>query len=149
MYNKILVPLDGSHRAELILPHAEDLAKRYHATLILLQIVELEPMTVAVEPVYTGIDPQQYQHRVEAAQAYLKARQDDLLRKGINAEIIAGDGPVVPEIIATAEREGVDLIAMVSHGRTGLARVFYGSGAAGVLHQVDRPLLLIRALDNA
>jgi len=43
------------------------------------------------------------------------------------------------------EREGADLIAMASHGRTGLARVFYGSVAAGILHKVDRPLLLIRS----
>ena len=38
-----------------------------------------------------------------------------------------------------------DLIAMASHGRTGMSQVFYGSVAAGVLHRVDRPLLLVRA----
>jgi nucleotide-binding universal stress UspA family protein len=43
-----------------------------------------------------------------------------------------------------ADREQADLIAMASHGRTGLARVFYGSVASGVLNQADRPLLLIR-----
>ena len=45
-------------------------------------------------------------------------------------------------------QEDADLIAMASHGRTGLARVFYGSVATGVLHKVDRPLLLIRAEDE-
>ena len=50
-------------------------------------------------------------------------------------------------IIDVAEREDADLIAMASHGHTGLARVFYGSVAAGVLNKADRPLLLIRALD--
>jgi nucleotide-binding universal stress UspA family protein len=54
-------------------------------------------------------------------------------------------GAIVAEIIDAAEREGADLIAMASHGRTGLARVFYGSVAAGVLHRVDRPLLLVRS----
>jgi predicted polyphosphate/ATP-dependent NAD kinase len=48
-------------------------------------------------------------------------------------------------ILSVAKREGADLVAMSSHGRTGLARVFYGSVASGVLHNVDRPLLLIRA----
>ena len=47
--------------------------------------------------------------------------------------------------VDAAERERVDLIAMASHGRTGLSRAVYGSVAAGVLHQVDRPMLLVRA----
>ena len=53
--------------------------------------------------------------------------------------------PFVEAIIKTAEREKADLIALTSHGRTGLSRVFYGSVAAGVLHRIDRPLLLIRS----
>jgi nucleotide-binding universal stress UspA family protein len=52
---------------------------------------------------------------------------------------------VVEGIIAVAASEEVDLIAMASHGRGGLARVFYGSVAAGVLQRIDRPLLLIRS----
>jgi nucleotide-binding universal stress UspA family protein len=54
----------------------------------------------------------------------------------------------VQEIISAAERNDADLIALASHGRTGLAQVFYGSVAAGVLHRIDRPLLLIRASAN-
>ncbi|MCB0130889.1 MAG: universal stress protein, partial [Caldilineaceae bacterium] len=46
-----------------------------------------------------------------------------------------------------AERENADLVAMASHGRTGLARVFYGSVAAGLLHAADRPLLVVRAAE--
>ena len=52
------------------------------------------------------------------------------------------------EIVTSAEREGVDLIAITSHGRTGLSQVFYGSVAAGVLHCVSRPLLLIRSRND-
>jgi nucleotide-binding universal stress UspA family protein len=51
----------------------------------------------------------------------------------------------VEAIINAAEREDADLIAIASHGRSGLSGVFYGSVAAGVLHRVDRPLLLIRS----
>jgi nucleotide-binding universal stress UspA family protein len=54
----------------------------------------------------------------------------------------------VEAIIDAAEREGADLIALASHGRTGLANVFYGSVAAGVLHRIDRPLLLVRSRGN-
>jgi nucleotide-binding universal stress UspA family protein len=44
-----------------------------------------------------------------------------------------------------ADQHNIDLIAMASHGRTGLARVFYGSVAAGILNRAERPLLVIRA----
>ena len=63
----------------------------------------------------------------------------------MKAKSFVEQGPVVGTILNVAEREQVDLIAMASHGRTGLARVFYGSVAAGILQQVDRPLLLIRS----
>jgi nucleotide-binding universal stress UspA family protein len=59
-----------------------------------------------------------------------------------------GDGPIVEEIINIADRENVDLIAMASHGRTGLPRAFYGSVAAGILHRIDRPLLLVRSVND-
>ena len=49
-------------------------------------------------------------------------------------------------IVDMAIGKDVDLITMSSHGRSGLGRVFYGSVAAGVLHQIDRPILMIRSL---
>ena len=67
--------------------------------------------------------------------------------RGIEAKSVVESGPVVSVILDVAEREKADLVAMASHGRTGLSRVFYGSVAAGILHKADRPLLLIRAQD--
>jgi nucleotide-binding universal stress UspA family protein len=55
---------------------------------------------------------------------------------------------IVDAICEAAELDKVDLIAMASHGRTGAARVFYGSVDAGVLHRVDRPLLIIRSRED-
>ena len=75
-------------------------------------------------------------------------RQEALTKKGISSRTILLHGPIVEEIIKVANHEQVDLIAMVSHGRTGLSRVFYGSIAAGVLHRIDRPLLLVRSLEG-
>ena len=74
--------------------------------------------------------------------------EDELRREGIHVEQHVEQGPVVETIINIAIREQVDLIAMASHGRSGLSRVFYGSIAAGLLQRVDRPLLLIRSRDN-
>jgi nucleotide-binding universal stress UspA family protein len=79
------------------------------------------------------------------ANTYLSTLQDQLRAKQIEAKTVIEYGPVVSTLLTIAERENADLIALASHGRTGLARVFYGSVAAGLLNRTDRPLLLIRA----
>jgi len=79
------------------------------------------------------------------ARFYLAVRRGEFCEKGIEAQARVVHGPVVEAIIDVAEREGADLIAMASHGRNGLAWVFYGSVAAGVLQRVNRLLLLIRS----
>jgi nucleotide-binding universal stress UspA family protein len=149
MYKTILVPLDGSKRAERILPHVEELAFRFEAKVIFIRVIELNMNTI--DP--RGSDPVAHSEMVddlvEEAEVYLSALKGEFREKGIRVKTILDFGGVVGMISNTAEREGVDLIAMASHGRTGLRRVFYGSMAAGVLQQVDRPLLLIRARRNS
>jgi nucleotide-binding universal stress UspA family protein len=147
MFKTILVPLDGSKRAEKILPYVEDLAFVRDAKVIFLQVIEPDVYLAAanaaipyysqeiVESVYTG------------AKAYLDAVTDEFRTKGLNATSMVKGGVAVHMILEVAQCEKADLIAMASHGRTGLARVFYGSVAAGILHQADRPLLLIRSDD--
>ena len=147
MYSAILVPLDGSKRAEAILPHVEELARRYGAIVIFLRVVEPVPLSVGLEGAYTVLW-EEFERRTEQAESYLAALQGKYREKGIKVRIRVVRGSAVETIVKTAEREGADLIAMASHGRTGFPRVFYGSVAAGVLHRVDRPLLLIRSLGD-
>jgi nucleotide-binding universal stress UspA family protein len=147
MYNTILVPLDGSKRAEAILRHVEDLAVRYSATVILLRVVEPVPLSVGVEGAYSLL-PEDFERWTKQAESYLAALQGRYREKGIEAQTLVAHGSVVEAITKTAEREGADLTAMASHGRTGLSQVFYGSVPAGVLHRVDRPLLLIRSRND-
>jgi len=141
MYRKILVPLDGSKRAEAILPHAEELARRYNARIDLLQVIEYR---FAADP-YAVYPNEDFEHQQKRVREYLTTIQNDLRVKKIETRIHVVDGPVVASIINIANREAVDLIALASHGRGGLARVYYGSVAAGILQRVDRPLLLIRS----
>lgn len=145
MVKTILVPLDGSKRAETILPHVEDLAQRYKAKVLFLQIVEPLPVVIGFEGGYAPPSQQEVEQWTKEAESYLTALQGEFRKKGIEARTHVGHGPVVETIINTAEGQGADLIAMASHGRTGLSKVFYGSVAAGVLQRVDRPLLLIRS----
>jgi nucleotide-binding universal stress UspA family protein len=147
MYTRILVPLDGSPRAERILPHVEALAQKFGAKLVLVRVVE--PIHIGVAPHELGglYIPEVAEHLVQEAKTYLNSLQSQLRAKQIEAKTVIESGPVVSTLLAVADRENVDLIALASHGRTGLARVFYGSVAAGLLNQTDRPVLLIRAQD--
>ncbi|MBX3011851.1 MAG: universal stress protein [Caldilineaceae bacterium] len=145
MYKRILVPLDGSKRAERILPHVEELAKKFGSQLVLLQVVE--PTVVLAAPYDMGhyYDINQLERITEEAKQYLRSLQGEFAAKGVEVEALVDSGPIVTCILEEAVRKDADLIAMASHGRTGLARAFYGSVAAGILNQADRPLLLIRA----
>ena len=144
MYKIILVPLDGSKRAERILRHVENLAFCFKSRVIFVQVVRPPRMSSAEEYNMT-IHLKEIEQRKKEAESYLSALKGEFREKGIDVRIRVAQGPVVRNIIKAAEREAAELIAMTSHGRTGLARAFYGSVAAGVLNQVDRPLLLIRS----
>jgi nucleotide-binding universal stress UspA family protein len=145
MYGVILVPLDGSERAETILPYVEDIALLRKSTVILLQVIELSAAMITPYDMVPYYDADLATKWLEEAKVYLAGLQGELQAKGITVKVIVEQGPVVRSILDVAAREQVELIAMASHGRTGLGRVFYGSVAAGVLSQVELPLLLVRA----
>jgi nucleotide-binding universal stress UspA family protein len=88
---------------------------------------------------------EQFTAAMKSAQTYVDSVARRMTEQGIAAKGWAISGDVVGTICKVAEQEGAELIAMASHGRTGAARVFYGSVAAGVLHRIDRPLLIIRS----
>lgn len=147
MYHTILVPLDGSPLAEAILPYVETLARSYAAKVILTKVVEPHAWGHQRPNAYVMSEAEALRGETQAAETYLAIQRDKLSHKGIPSRVCVTYGRVVESIINLARREEADLIAMASHGRTGLAHVFYGSVAAGVLHQIDRPLLLVRAMD--
>ncbi len=146
MYDTILVPLDGSKRAETIINHITELAQKFNSKLILLTAIEsrffLGSEEMAAASVESFTSPEE---ETKNAETYLAHLQKELIQNDIQVEtrVIMGLPAVV--IKETAEQENADLIAIASHGRGGLARVFYGSVAAAILNQVDRPLLLIRS----
>jgi nucleotide-binding universal stress UspA family protein len=147
MFRTILVPLDGSKRAEKILPYVEDLAYARDSRVIFLRIVEPTPVITSSYSLRPYYKPEMVESAFNEAKAYVTELTGNFRAKGLDASLLVEMGPVVHTILEVAEREKADLIAMASHGRTGLARAFYGSVAAGILHQADRPLLLIRACE--
>jgi nucleotide-binding universal stress UspA family protein len=145
MYETILVPLDGSQRSELILSHVEALALEFGSNVILLRVIEPEQSLLSPQEAHPEVNIELLRAKQSEIEGYLAGFRGEFREKGIKVHVIVELGPVVDTIIKIAEQEHVDLIAMASHGRTGLERVFYGSVAAGVLQRVDRPLLLVRA----
>ncbi|MGF1504422.1 MAG: universal stress protein [Anaerolineae bacterium] len=145
MYKRVLVPLDGSGRAEAILPHVEALAKAYDSTIVLLRVIE--PVSVVVGP--HGMDGHMYLEQVHNMERdvreYLKAKQVSLQHAGFTVEILMMHGTPTEAILLAVGDENIDLVAMASHGRSGLGTVVFGSVASGVLHRLEIPMLLIRA----
>ena len=145
MIKTILVPLDGSKRAEKILPHVKALAQQFGAKLVLVQVIE--PVAAVVSPYETlpHYTAEYVDRLIDGAKVYLTGIREVLHTEGIEAISYVENGPIIFSLMQLAMRENVDLIALASHGRTGMAGVFYGSIAAGLLQRVDRPLLVIRA----
>lgn len=147
MYKQILVPLDGSALAEKVLPHATALAKSAGAELTLVTVVQL-----ALGAAGSKLDgmPEVAAERKAALKAeatiYLEKIQRDLKDQGVAAHTVALEGDVAGEIIVYAERKGFDLVAMATHGRSGIDRFVMGSIAEKVVRGTIKPVLLIRAL---
>ena len=145
MYKSILTPLDGSKRAESILEHVEELARRFDTKVVFLQVIEPTTFIVGSETAFYAQYKEEVEEREKRAEVYLDGIKEEFRKKGIESMVRVVNGPIVDTIIAVAESENVDLIAIASHGRSGLSRVFYGSVASGILNRADRPLLLIRS----
>ncbi len=132
----ILVPLDGSERSAKILPHVEALAKAYGSRVTLLRVEPFVPSAVP-SPLLT---PQTWDP--DSVAATLEPHRARLEQAGVQAEVKATMGIEAAEILDAAE--DADLVAMTTHGRTGLSRWWFGSVAEQVLRHCTRPLLVAR-----
>jgi nucleotide-binding universal stress UspA family protein len=148
MYNTIIVPLDGSGRAEAILPHVENLACGLQSKVVLLRVVDPAAFVIGLEGMPLDASRDLIDAEVKESEQYLEGKRGELQARGVNAHVSVRYGSIVQAILDAADAENADLIAMSSHGRTGLARFFYGSIAAGVLNKAERPLLIVRAEDT-
>ena len=146
MYRSILVPLDSSKRSEAILPQVEDLALQCKARLVLLEVLEPLPQhAAAVAPELLNSGATQ---RADDIKQYVHGLQEQLAAKGFNVTAVVKRGSIVDTILAVAAAERIELIAMASHGYTGIARFLHGSVASDVLHRSKVPLLVLHAEDD-
>jgi nucleotide-binding universal stress UspA family protein len=144
MFKKILVPVDGSPFSEAVLPHIRTLATRYNATVHLVRVRTPEPYEPPLGVVLTSIpEPLQV-----APADRLDMLAEQFKVEGIAATTEVVDGHAAEGILDCAKRESVDLIAMTTHGRSGLSRWWLGSVATKVVHASPVPVLLVRLQKN-
>jgi nucleotide-binding universal stress UspA family protein len=136
-FSRVLVPLDGSRLAASILPHAVAWARASSADVVLLH--------VDVPGAGGGVHdtPEVAARRAqERAERRLNDERLRLLGEGLNPHVVGAYGDPAEQIVAAVERHDATLVAMSSHGRTGLARWQFGSVAEKVLRHCKAPLLV-------
>jgi len=142
VFHGILVPLDGSPLAEAILPDVLELAAQQGAEVVLLR--------VALAHAWPGVELTEAQvHAVEEAERYLADVERRLADRGIRVSCAVRYGRAAEEILDHARTSGIDLIAMSTHGRSGIGRVLLGSVAERVLPEAPVPVFLRRAAGPA
>jgi nucleotide-binding universal stress UspA family protein len=137
MYQKILVTLDTTPTDQAILAHIRELARLTHGRLVLLHVADGWAARLhgadAVSP------------EITADRKYLADREAELRADGFEVESHLAFGDPVTEIVKWVEEKGCDLIAMSTHGHRLLADLVLGTTASRVQHQVDVPVLMLRA----
>jgi nucleotide-binding universal stress UspA family protein len=152
--DRLLVTLDESRESETVLPHIESLASKLKAKVTLLHVVvppyHIYPTTegagyyVGGAIVKVPYSEAELRPLKEGAREYLQKVSHKLSGQGIEADYEVRTGPAGEKIIEAAEESGVDLVAMSTHGESGLSRWEHGSIADKVLHAGSTPLLLVR-----
>ncbi len=138
VYHRILVPLEHSPYDAAILAHVGPLARLCGASLVCMHVADgwaarnLRQLAL------------QESEEMRRDRAYLERVCAGLAADGLEAEALLGCGDPADEILAAAERERCDLIAMATHGHRFLADVVYGSVAEAVRHRSRVPVLLVR-----
>ena len=145
MYQKVLVPLDGSELAECALPEVKKLAAGgLIGEVTLLNVVEIDLMGIPMTHA-RGVDITMLKRaQLDKSRMYLEKIQSDLRSAGIKVKTESMEGTPAQSIANYADANGVDLIVIATHGYTGMRKLMFGSVALRVLHDSHAPVLLVR-----
>jgi nucleotide-binding universal stress UspA family protein len=148
MISKILVPSDGSKKAQRAAEYAVDLAKHLKASIIVLSVIDTRSFTAqtvpALETARHTIEPIEDYLR-EAAEGYAGEIKKLCDKSGVASKISIKMGHPVEEIVKEAKRSKANLIVMGSHGRSALSATVLGSVSYGVIHKdTSIPILIMK-----
>jgi nucleotide-binding universal stress UspA family protein len=141
MFERILVPLDGSKVGEAALDHVENLISKI-APDVKTEVVLFQVLTSLAHYVIAGEASVQVPY---TDKEYLNKAGECLKNKGINVKTKVASGKAGEEIVKAADELKADLIAMSTHGRSGLSRLTFGSITDKVLRTANVPVLVVRA----
>ena len=145
MYRRILVPLDGSKLAEQVIPYVRFLAKDMGLPVHLVEVVDGSHGEANGDPSRSGQGDRQGGSRKEDAQAYLQGVERALADLGVKSSVAVHEGSPAQRIEEEAEKEPSTLVAMCTHGRSGIGRWLMGSVTDKALHAASSPFLIARA----
>jgi nucleotide-binding universal stress UspA family protein len=143
MFERILIPLDGSARGELILSQVGRILRREDSQVLLLRVLDVPPILRDLETV-----PFLLKER-EEAEKYIHELERRLSGQGAKVRGRVKEGPASAAILEAAREENATMIAMTTHGRGGLARWVMGSVAEKVARASDVPILIVRSFREA
>jgi len=148
--NKILLPLDGSKESEAAIPYIEKLASKLKAEVTLLHVMAATYFVYSIpgETVQMPFSPEDMERFRAKADNYLETVIDAFKNKGVSAKAEVAVGSAAEEIIRLADEMPASIIAMSTHGRSGISRWAFGSTADKVLHAANTPVLLVRVPDT-
>jgi nucleotide-binding universal stress UspA family protein len=135
MIERMIVPLDGSLTAEAVLPHVRRLLYRKDSEVILVRAVVPPPVENSMMVAEAGLG---------AAREYLLGKKEALDRAGARVKAVVRVGSPLGVILDVAEEEKATLIAIATHGATGLSRLLMGSVAEILLRKTPIPVLAVR-----
>jgi len=150
MFNKILACMDGSELAEQILPYVKAQAKSFESTVVLLHVTAERIVTMPGlpgapgSPIQTRSMLKGMEQEMFRADEYLDKLVPSFEELGIPTKYEVLEGPVGETIVRYAKDNEIDLIALASHGRSGIDRAIMGSVADYVLRKAGLPILIIR-----
>jgi nucleotide-binding universal stress UspA family protein len=143
--SKILVTLDGSKESEAVIPYIEELASKLQVEIILLQVIAPDyHIYAAGGPEYGIYAEQQIESMKKFARDYLEGVSARLKQREVVAKPEIMFGTAAEAIINFADQTNASLVAMTTHGRSGVSRWALGSVAERVLRAGNTPLLLVR-----
>jgi len=142
MYKRVLVPLDGSPLAEAVIPFLTEIAGPLDMSILLLRVLEPLPVAVVEGLRQDIIDVSEDRRR--DARAYLASIAAGLERRGIRTTYDVRSGRPDLQIVEAARDAHADLIAMSTHGRSGIGRLLFGSVAEQVLRHAEVPVFMMR-----
>jgi len=145
MYQKIMVPLDGSQVAECVIPHIEMIAGKSGTGVELVTVIE--PLVIPTRGQIALSDDDIKQIDAEGrkeAHKYLDQVALRLKQAGVNARVVILTGKAADSLVRYANNNEVDLIIMATHGRSGISKIFWGSVAEKILRATAIPVLLIK-----